>query len=81
MPIYEYRCRKCGEDFEVLFRNRDEKMSVACPKCESNQDATAHVRIFRKDREYRRRRCILRELRRHQLRPLLRALTLHGREP
>ena len=35
MPIFEYKCRKCRENFEVLFRSRDEKMSVACPKCGS----------------------------------------------
>jgi putative FmdB family regulatory protein len=35
MPIFEFKCRKCREDFEVLFRNRDEKVSVVCPKCGS----------------------------------------------
>ena len=37
MPIYEYRCRKCGEDFEFLFRNREGKITVACPKCKSTR--------------------------------------------
>ena len=37
MLIYEYRCRKCGEDFEFLFRNREGKMTVACPKCKSTR--------------------------------------------
>jgi putative FmdB family regulatory protein len=35
MPIFEFKCRKCRENFEVLFRSRDEKVSVACPKCGS----------------------------------------------
>jgi putative FmdB family regulatory protein len=35
MPIFEFKCRKCREIFEVLFRNRDEKVSVVCPKCGS----------------------------------------------
>ena len=33
MPIYEYRCRKCGNDFEVIHK-ADEK-EPPCPKCES----------------------------------------------
>jgi putative FmdB family regulatory protein len=33
MPIYEYRCNKCGEEFEKLvFGNK----SVDCPKCSSS---------------------------------------------
>jgi putative FmdB family regulatory protein len=31
MPIYEYRCKKCGEEFEELVLGSDE--DVACPKC------------------------------------------------
>jgi putative FmdB family regulatory protein len=37
MPIYEFKCRKCGETFDVLFRSRDEKLAVACPKCKSTR--------------------------------------------
>ena len=37
MPIYEYRCRKCGEDFEFLARMSDGKTIVACPKCKSTR--------------------------------------------
>ena len=53
MPIYEFRCRKCGEDFEVLFRSRDAKITVACPKCKSTRTQAADVRIRRKDRQHR----------------------------
>ncbi len=36
MPIYEFKCTKCEEFFEVLVvAGKDE--SVACPKCESNE--------------------------------------------
>jgi len=35
MPIYEFKCRKCKHLFEVLFRSRDEKLSLACPECGS----------------------------------------------
>jgi putative FmdB family regulatory protein len=33
MPIFEYKCKKCGKEFEELVRNSEEK--VCCPKCES----------------------------------------------
>jgi putative FmdB family regulatory protein len=33
MPIYEYKCNSCGEDFEkLIFGNQ----KVSCPKCNSN---------------------------------------------
>jgi putative FmdB family regulatory protein len=32
MPIYEYRCRSCGEGFEVLVRDGK---AIACPQCGS----------------------------------------------
>lgn len=31
MPIYEYHCPKCDQDFEVLVMKSDEK--VRCPNC------------------------------------------------
>ncbi len=37
MPIYEFKCRKCGETFDVLYRSRDEKVAVACPECKSTK--------------------------------------------
>lgn len=33
MPIYEYKCRKCGHEFEALLRPPVTK--AACPKCKS----------------------------------------------
>src|SRR5512139_1771751 len=35
MPIYEYRCRKCGKRFSVLTLRISEIPSVACDKCGS----------------------------------------------
>ncbi|MBN2537314.1 zinc ribbon domain-containing protein [candidate division WOR-3 bacterium] len=35
MPIYEYRCRECGAEFEQLVMRADEK--VKCPKCGSSK--------------------------------------------
>jgi putative FmdB family regulatory protein len=33
MPIYEYRCRKCGKRFSVLTLRVSEKPSPRCDKC------------------------------------------------
>ncbi|MFI5364307.1 MAG: zinc ribbon domain-containing protein [Candidatus Binatia bacterium] len=35
MPIYEYRCRKCGKRFSVLTLRVSEKPSPQCDKCGS----------------------------------------------
>lgn len=32
MPIYDYRCRKCGETFETLVRGTT---TPSCPACKS----------------------------------------------
>ena len=37
MPIFEFKCGKCKETFEVFFRSRDEKVAIACPKCGSKR--------------------------------------------
>jgi putative FmdB family regulatory protein len=33
MPIYEFKCSKCDEFFEVLIVRSDDESEVACPKC------------------------------------------------
>ena len=33
MPIYEYRCRKCGERFEVTAHLAERDKLAVCPKC------------------------------------------------
>lgn len=33
MPLYEYRCRACGERFEVLQRVGEGAEQVICPEC------------------------------------------------
>jgi putative FmdB family regulatory protein len=35
MPIFEYKCDKCGAQFENLVKNADEK--VVCSKCGSKK--------------------------------------------
>jgi putative FmdB family regulatory protein len=36
MPIYEYRCEKCGERFEKLVRGFSGQESLECPRCGSS---------------------------------------------
>ena len=36
MPIYEFECKKCGKDMELLVRSSDWKGS-RCPHCGSTQ--------------------------------------------
>ncbi len=36
MPIFEFRCLKCGNIFEKLFLNNKEEVKIACPTCQSD---------------------------------------------
>lgn len=33
MPVYEYRCKECGEKFEKLVRFSTSTSEIECPKC------------------------------------------------
>jgi len=35
MPIYEYRCQKCGARFDLLMRSMADRQAVICPQCGS----------------------------------------------
>ena len=35
MPIYEYVCKKCDFDFDLLIRGESDLKAAACPKCGS----------------------------------------------
>lgn len=37
MPIYEFKCSKCEEFFEVIVMGSDKKDAVTCPKCRSRE--------------------------------------------
>jgi putative FmdB family regulatory protein len=43
MPIYEYRCRGCGKDFEKYVPGAG--TAVACPACASG-DITRKLSVF-----------------------------------
>ncbi|MBN2034979.1 MAG: zinc ribbon domain-containing protein [Deltaproteobacteria bacterium] len=36
MPIYEFRCKKCGKIFEQLFFPSDKTENILCPFCGAN---------------------------------------------
>lgn len=35
MPIYEFKCKDCGEEFEVFIRNKEEISEINCKSCKS----------------------------------------------
>lgn len=35
MPIYEFKCSKCSEFFELLLMNSKDEEEFKCPKCGS----------------------------------------------
>jgi putative FmdB family regulatory protein len=39
MPIYEYRCAKCGNDFDRFFTSHKKmtETKIACPNCASKR--------------------------------------------
>lgn len=37
MPLYEYRCDKCNQPFEMLRRMSDADIGVDCPACHSKR--------------------------------------------
>lgn len=36
MPIYEFKCKKCGKIFEILFKRYIQE-TPKCPTCESEE--------------------------------------------
>lgn len=45
MPLYEYRCRRCGHRFEVLQRLGEGAEGLACPRC-GEVDAERQLSTF-----------------------------------
>ncbi len=33
MPVFEYKCNKCGNRFEMLFKSAALEKDVVCPEC------------------------------------------------
>lgn len=45
MPIYEYICKDCGEQFETLRSMKDADAPIACNKCRS-ANTTRMLSVF-----------------------------------
>ena len=45
MPIYEYKCKQCGHEFEKLVRNVSKIYAFNCEKC-SGKEVERLVSIF-----------------------------------
>jgi len=43
MPVYEYRCKKCGHTFEKLVLRKQEEADLRCPKCNSKVERVMSV--------------------------------------
>ena len=39
MPIYEYKCEKCGKTYELLRSISAEDKDIICPKCSAKKKA------------------------------------------
>lgn len=37
MPIFEFKCTKCEEFFEIIVMGSDKDDAVKCPKCKSEE--------------------------------------------
>lgn len=37
MPIYEYQCLSCENEFQKLILKKEEEHDLLCPKCESRE--------------------------------------------
>jgi len=37
MPIFEFKCSKCEEFFEVIVMGADDDTAIGCPKCKSKE--------------------------------------------
>jgi len=37
MPVYEYRCKDCGEDFDLFVRSAEQQKTPTCPYCGSEK--------------------------------------------
>jgi len=35
MPIFEYMCKECGNNFEVLVKSGDD--NISCPQCKGGE--------------------------------------------
>lgn len=47
MPVYDYRCQKCGKTFSIMMSvNEKETKKVKCPDCKSRSVKPQFGRFF-----------------------------------
>lgn len=47
MPVYEYKCDKCGETFSLVMGIKEkEKTKVECPQCKSDKVKPVYSTFF-----------------------------------
>jgi putative FmdB family regulatory protein len=46
MPMYEYHCSHCGEEFEELVSSSTHDSEVECPECEQEGGARRKLSTF-----------------------------------
>lgn len=47
MPVYEYKCDKCGETFSLVMGIKEkDKKKVECPKCGSDRVKPVYSTFF-----------------------------------
>jgi len=37
MPLFEFRCLKCNDCFEILVMKKEEEVELKCPHCNSDE--------------------------------------------
>jgi putative FmdB family regulatory protein len=45
MPLYEYHCNDCNEDFEKMVRFSEADQSPVCPTCQSRDTSKKISRV------------------------------------
>ncbi len=45
MPLYEYHCNTCGENFEKMVRFSEQEQAPECPECHS-RDTRKRISLF-----------------------------------
>ncbi|MFN3395266.1 MAG: FmdB family zinc ribbon protein [Thermodesulfovibrionales bacterium] len=47
MPVYEYKCDKCGETFSLVMGIKEkDKAKIECPKCGSDKVKPVYSTFF-----------------------------------
>ena len=48
MPIYEYICKECGNEFDAIRSMKEADTSIECKKCQSEKTQRKLSRFFAK---------------------------------